>query len=82
MGVCPFPDIERLLIRFECYTISHSTAKHHLGAVHEIVYNVFQSRFKSLGINEINIDFLISGDLNPFISLNEEYETSVVKTSE
>ena len=59
------PNINRFLISFVRYSISHLRTKHTLGAVHKVIYRVFQSWLISIWINLINIYMLICSDLNP-----------------
>jgi len=49
-------------------------------AVHEIVYNVFQNWHKWNGIDEINIDFPVSADLDTLVSFDEVDEASDVES--
>ena len=72
MDVLSSVDIERLLVGFECDSVLHFSAKHHDWAVHEVVHHVFERDLICLQINEIEEDLLLSDDLNPLVTFNEE----------
>jgi hypothetical protein len=59
------------LICFECDTISYSCSKHHLRALHKVVHAIFKLWHKSLFIDKVEVDSLISNHLDPNIASNE-----------
>jgi hypothetical protein len=57
-------------------SISDLGAEHHLIAAHEVSHDVFESWLESLRVNQVEVDLVISGDLDSFVTLNEENEAS------
>jgi len=51
-------------------------AEHHLITSHEVSHDVFESWLESLWVNQVKVDLVISGDLDSFVTLNEEDESS------
>jgi hypothetical protein len=64
-------DIKRLLIGFVGNAISYFASKHHLTAVHIVEHYVFEYWLKSDRVDEVKVNFFISGDLNSLVSFNE-----------
>jgi len=75
----PSVNVEGPLIGLVSNTILDFGTKHHLIASHEIVHDIFKRWLESLWVNQIEVDELVSGDLNPFISLDKINETSNFK---
>ena len=48
MELLPGINMESRLVSLECDAIAYLGAKHHLGALHEVVHDVLQSWLKSL----------------------------------
>lgn len=64
------------MVSFVRYSILDFGAEHHLTATHEIVHHVIQARLKSLQINIIEVNFVVSCNLNPDISFDVVDESS------
>ena len=71
-------DIERLLISFVSYAVSYFTSKHHLWAVHEVEHDIFQGWHEGNGVDEIEVDLLVSCYLDSFVAFDEVQEPSQI----
>ena len=75
-----FPiNIEADLPCFVCDAILSLWPKHHLTAVHEIVHAVLQSWQERLRVDNVKVYQIVSGDLNPDISLCVINEASMAQ---
>lgn len=68
--------LESWLISFIRNTVSYSGAEHHLRALHEIVHNVFKSWFECLFVDEVEVNLVISCNLDPNITADKVYLTA------
>ena len=57
-------------------TIENLGTEHHLRAAHEVINYIFKFRLQGMSINNVKVDFLVGGHLNPYIAPNEKYLTS------
>lgn len=64
-------DLNTRLVGLECNTISNSRSEHHLRALHEIVHAILKLWHKCLFVDEIEINSLISNNLDSNITSNE-----------
>jgi hypothetical protein len=69
-------DLNTRLVSFECNTISNSRSEHHLRALHEIVHAILKLWHKCLFVDEIEVNSLISNDLDSNITSYEVDLTS------
>jgi hypothetical protein len=67
------------LIDFVCDTIFDFGTKHHLVAAHKVEHNILKSWLEGFWINKIKVNLIISSNLNPLISFDEENESSPVE---
>lgn len=72
-------DGERFLVGLVSDTVSDSRTEHHLVAPHEVEHDVLQSWLEGLWIDEIEVDLVVSGNLDTLVSLDEVDETSDIK---
>ena len=63
-------DVDALVVCLVSYSIFHPAAKHHLGAVHEILHDVFQLWHKCLFVNYVEEDLGVCGDLDPRVTFD------------
>lgn len=63
-------DIKTLLIGFVSYTISDFGTEHHLITVHVVRHNIFQYGFEGVFVDQIEVDFVVRGNLNSDIALD------------
>ena len=68
-------NIEIFLIRLKGNAVLDFAAEHHLVAIHEIVHDAFKIRHEGLWVDQEEVDFLIGGYLDSFITFYEVYET-------
>ena len=71
-------DVERSLILLVGDRVSFLCTDHHLVAHHVVVHNVFQRGLESLWVDQIEVNQLVSCNLDPNISSDEVDETSNV----
>ena len=69
-------DLNTRLVGLECNTISNSRSEHHLRALHKVVHTILQLWHKCLFIDEIEVNSLISNNLDSNITSNEVDLTS------
>lgn len=69
-------DLETSLVGLESDTVANIPSKHHLSAVHVVVHGIFKFWLQRFFINQVEVDLIISGDLQPLVSLDVEYHTS------
>ena len=79
MNESPTINIKALLIGLVGDAVFDFGAKHHLVAAHEIEHDVLKGRFESLGVDKVEVDQVISGDLDSLISFDEVNESSDFK---
>jgi len=63
-------NIEGPFIGFICDAISYFWAKHHLVAAHVVVQNVLKGRHESFFVNKIEVNNLISCNLDSNVSFD------------
>lgn len=56
-------DFKTALVCLEGDAVSHSLAKHHLGAIHVVLHHILQLGLARVRIDEHEIDLVICGDL-------------------
>lgn len=71
-----FVDLKAFLVRLVCYPKIKSRTKHHLVALHVVIETVFKSWLKRFQVDQINVDNLIGGNLDPVIAFYEKDEAS------
>ena len=76
MHVSSLVDVKALLIWFIGDSISDSFTEHALSTFHIIVHNIFQIGLKSLLVDEVEINVLLRGYLDPDVSFDEVDQTS------
>lgn len=64
-------DLNTRLVGLECNTISNSRSEHHLRALHEVVHAILKLWHKCLFVDEIEVNSLISNNLDSNITSNE-----------
>jgi hypothetical protein len=69
--ILPSVDLESGLVGLESETVSYSGTEHHLGALHKIVHTILKSWHESLLVDEIEIDSVIRGHLDPNVTFDE-----------
>lgn len=69
-------DVKAFLIGLVGNTIFDLRAKHHLVAAHKIKHDIFQCGLKSLWVNQVEINEVIGGDLDSFVSFDEVNEST------
>ena len=69
-------DYERILIGLVCYSVLDVRPKHHLVAVHEVEHDIAQSWLESLLVYTVEVNQLVSGNLDSVVALHVEYEAS------
>lgn len=79
MDVFPSVNVERPLVGLVGNTILDFGAKHHLVAAHEVVHDVFERWLEGLWVDEVEVNELVSGNLDPLVSFDEIDETSDLK---
>ena len=75
----PLIDVEAPFVLLVGDTVSDSTAKHHLGALHVVVHDVLEFRLKRLLVDEVKVNMLLVNHLDPDISFDEVDVASDVK---
>lgn len=78
MHVLSLVDVEGSLILLVRDRVSFLRTDHHLVAHHVVVHYVFQRGLKSLWVDQIEINQLVSCDLDPYVSSDEIDKTSDV----
>jgi hypothetical protein len=58
------------------YAVSDSRTEHHLIATHEVSHDILKRWFECFWVNEIEINFIISGNLDSFVTFDKENKTS------
>lgn len=71
MEKLPDIDLESGLIGLERDSVSYSGAEHHLGALHKVVHTIFQSWHESFLVDQIEINSLIRGHLDPDVTFDK-----------
>ena len=71
-------DVEASLVLLKGDGVSFHGTNHHLIAHHIVVHDVLKCWFKGLLINEVEVDELICGNLNPHIASDEIDESSYI----
>ena len=66
------------MVGFEGHTVLDLGAEHHLGAIHEVVHAVFKGWNKGDRIYQVEEDFGVSCDLNPFVSFDKVHKTTLL----
>lgn len=74
--VFPLVYIEAFLVGLVSYAISNSPTKHALGTLHVVVHYVLKVWLKSFFVNQIEVDVVLSGNLDSDITSDEEDKTS------
>jgi hypothetical protein len=69
-------DVEALLVRLISDTIFDFRAKHHLIAPHKIKHDVFKFGLEGLWVDQVEIDEVVGGDLDSFVSFDEVNEST------
>ena len=77
MGEFSGNDTKIFLIGLECDTILDCRPKHHLGALHEVVHTVLEVRHEILWVNEVEVNLLSCGYLDPFVTFDKVDEASL-----
>ena len=75
MDELPPENIKRTLISLVCHAVSNLGAEHHLVAAVEIVHHIIKLRLKCLLVDKIEINFIISSNLNSNIAFDVINET-------
>lgn len=78
MHVLPLVDVKASLVLLVGDGVSLLGANHHLVAHHVVVHHVLQSGLESLWVDQVEIDELVSCDLNPHVTFDEVDEASNV----
>ena len=71
-------DIEAFLILLVRDAIPNLASKHHLIAAHVVVHDVLELWHKGLFVNQVEVNILIGGDLNSYVSFDEVNETTLI----
>ena len=71
MRKLPGINIKALLIGLISNAIPHFTTKHHLITPHEIKHHIIKLGHECFLVNEVEVDHVICGNLDPNISLDE-----------
>ena len=69
-------NIKRLLIGFVSDSVSYRFTKHHLRAIHEVLHHILKLRHQCLSVNDVKVDLVVSGNLNPLIACNVVNEST------
>ena len=75
----PLINMETPLVGLVSDTVSYSGAKHHLVAVHVVMHYVLQLWHESVGVDDVEVDAIVCGNLDTLVAFNEVNETSNVK---
>ena len=79
MDVFPSVNVERPLVGLVGDTILDFGAEHHLVAAHEVVHDVFERGLERFWVDEVEVNELVSGDLDPLVSFDKVDESSDLK---
>ena len=79
MLIPPGIDLKIFLVCLICDAISDLGSKHHLVAVHEVVHDIFESWYKCDGVDKVEVNFFVGGNLDSLISFDEVDESAVLK---
>lgn len=71
MVVLSLVNSEAWLVVFESDTVSDLSTEEHPGALHKVVHDILQNGLKRLLVDEVKVDFLISGDLESNVTSDE-----------
>ena len=71
-------DSKGFLVSLVGYTISDSGTKHHLVTSHEVEHDILEGWLECLWVNQIEVNLIISSNLDPFVSFDEVDEASHV----
>ena len=71
-------NVKRLLIGLISDTVFYFRAKHHDGAVHEVVHLILECHFVSDHIDLVEQDFLVGNNLDSLVAFDVEYISSFV----
>ena len=72
-------NVKRLLVGLVSDAVPHLASEHHLTAIHEIEHHVFQVSLKCFRIDQVEVDLLISDDLDALVALDEVKVASFLK---
>tara|TARA_B110000285_G_scaffold161863_1_gene180808 strand:+ start:39 stop:359 length:321 start_codon:yes stop_codon:yes gene_type:complete len=76
--ILPPVDLKEARVVLVGDSVFYFRTKHHLVALHEIKHHVFESWHKSFWVNQIEVNILLSSDLDPFVAFDEINESSVL----
>lgn len=78
--VLEFPpvNVKRSLVGLEGHAVPDFAAKHHLGAVHEVEHDIFESCFECLWVDEVEEDLSVSCNLDPLVAFDVIQEATSV----
>lgn len=68
-----------LLILLESNAVTYTASKHHLGAVHEVVHHVFQSRTQGQLVDHVEVYFVLCCYLDSDVSFDVVNKASFLK---
>jgi len=71
-------DVEVFLVLFESHALQHLASEHHLSALHKVVHCVLQSRYVSLRVHKVKVDFVICAHLDALVAFYEVNKCSLV----
>lgn len=71
-------DVEVRLVLLVGDAVVHLGPEHHLVALHEVVHHVLHLRNQGLGVNQVEIDQLVGGQLEPLVALDVVDEPPLV----
>lgn len=63
-------NIKTFLSFYKCDAESYLGSEHHLGALHEVVDGVFEDGLESVWVNQVEIDFFISDNLESCVTFD------------
>ena len=69
-------NIKAPLVGFINDSVSHLRAKHHLIASHVVIHHILQHGHERVFINEIKVNELVRGNLDPDVSFDVENEAA------
>lgn len=79
MDEFPSVNVERSLVGLVGDTVLDFGAKHHLVAAHEVVHDIFKRWLEGLWVDQVEVNELVSGDLDPLVSFDKVDEASDFK---
>ena len=63
-------DVKAPLVGFECDSVAHPAAEHHLRTIHEVEHHIFEGWLQGVPVDQVEVDALICAYLDPHISFD------------